>query len=494
MPSRERKLRRFACLAFILWLPAAATAADEAPPSKPVASPALDSNALLTLRGGIAPGPQLHLIFDQERDGATREPIDVRIGPDYFDLESEDHATIYDLKLHRRFVIDRLTAHFSSFSLYGDLIFRQIELGRRLGITQSLTKAGQGKDVPAGLQPFWIEGELGLSQRSAEQIKIERSRDENGVLRFRFAGKEIATLIRDTKPVPAALRHSFAAFLHDRLPIHPEIAEAIEATGFVPSQLVFTTEAKGETESVSLSLRSAEIAPGEYPLPQFLAPVLVPENGKDPDVALLRDVLPHMIDAEARRAGDGPRSVADYRRGIDAAFRHGKRFQVALLLAEMDLQLGRSATDCDTDAGDVPCHDGDEINDFLRDDPRANILFKAAALQVKKSDEAIAAWRGLDRKDVLDPYVIDMFLGRNLSLRGKRDAAGLSFRAAFAGNPYVPTLYRDLGDHYARVVRIDLAWLCYDLGRNLPGRQLPDALSDIDQLEQELTKQYPDYL
>ena len=433
-------------------------------------------------------------MFDQEHDGAAREPIDVRIGPDYFELANGDHATIYDLKLHRRLVIDRLHANFASFSLYGDLIFRQVELGRRLGIAQTLTKAGQAKDVPTGLEPFWIESELGLAQRSAEAVKLTQKRDENGVLRFGVGGREVASLISETTKVPPGLRHGFAAFLHDRLAIHPQIAAAIEATGLVPSQLVFTSEAKGEKEQVTWRLRSAETARGEYPLPQFLTAVLVPEGGKDPDVALLRDVLPAMIEADAGKARGGPRSIADYRRGIDAAFRHGQRFQTALLLAEMALQLGRTATDCDAGPDDVPCHDADEINEFLHDDPRANILFKASALQVRKSDEAIAAWRGLDRGDVLDPYVVDMFLGRNLSIRGKRAEAATSFRAALAGNPYVPTLYRDLDDHFARVVRIDLAWICYDLGRSLPGRQIPDALSDIDQLEQELAKQYPDYL
>ncbi len=88
-------------------------------------------------------------------------------------------------------------------------------------------------------------------------------------------------------------------------------------------------------------------------------------------------------------------------------------------------------------------------------------------------------------------YVVDLFLARLYSERGDRVAAAKSFAAAFAGDPDIVALYRELGDHFARVSRLDLAWLCYDMGRVLPNRETPDALTGIDDIEQELADAYP---
>jgi hypothetical protein len=481
-------LRRCLAVASLLsCLPLVAFAAEQ-----PIAAPIFLASQILALRGAPPNESQLHIIFDCDKDGIPEAPISLSIGPDYFAIVGDDSETLYDLKLERRFVIDRRQSTLVNFSLYGDVIFRQIELTRRIELARAVAQTQPDQFVPTSLEPFWIEGELGIAQPGPIQGHIEHQ-EQDGTVRFRFVGQEVASFLPNMAAIPEELRHSYGAFVHHRLSLHPAIAKFVAESGHLPARLVFLTQESGSEARETLTLRSAEIVAGPYPMSANLTRVILPGGGRDADVVLAQDLMPDMVEAVAGRAKNGPRSVVDYRRIIDGALREHRLFQASLLLAELALQWGRGAAECEDRFNTAPCHPRREIEHTLSADPRAVQMFQAAAIETKEPDRSLALWRALDRSDVSDGYVADIFIARLASVRGRRDEAASAFKAAFSGNPYIPELYRDLGDHFARASRIDLAWLCYDIGRSLPSRSGPDALQDIDALERQLVQQYPGF-
>jgi len=463
-----------------------------------IANPTMLPAMLKTLRGEQGDRTQLRLAFERSSNGTVSAPLNVWIGSDYFALVSDEAETIYDLRLHRRLVIDKRAQSLTNLSLYGDVIFRQIEMTRRIEISQVVAKdAKESKDqppLPQSLELFWIESELGLPRPGSEPLELEAKSGEGGTMRYLHGGAIVAEWTPGADAVPRALRHSYGAFLRYRLPLHPRIALALAEAGTVPAKLDFISEARGETEKIALRLKEAKGGDDDYPLPDGLSLLLVPAGYQDPDVALMKKVLPNMVDAVAGRAGAGPpRSIADYRRAIDESLKNKKTFEATLLLTALALQWGRAASACEKSSDEAgPCHTKEEIQQAAGSDRRSLAMFDAISSQAQEPDKAIGLWHAISRGSVADGYVVDIFLARLLSVHGKREDAATSFVAAFAGNPYIPTLYRDLGDHYARTSRTDLAWLSYDLGRALPNRITPDALTSIDQLEQELAKQYPE--
>ncbi len=472
---------------------AAPARADEAP--APIANPSLLPASILALRGPETDPAQLRLAFERTRDGRPEPPLEVWVGADYFALIDGARETIYDLRLRRRLVIDRKAGSMTNFSLYGDVIFRQIELTRRVELEKALRQDPEQTEVPESLDPFWIESEVGLVVPGAAPAKIERHDRNDGGASFMYGDREVASFAAGSHKIPRRLRHSYGAFLRHALPLHPAIAAAIGDTDYVPAELDFVSEAKGERQKIALRLVQADDTKDAFPLSAGLSLQLLPPGGDDANVTLLRQVLNPMIEALAGRADGGPRSVAAYRQQIDDALQGGRRFEAALLLTELALQRGRGAVACDPEGKDAaagPCHSKAEIDKVMSVDPRAVAMFEAMGLQTRDPDKALVMWRTIDRSDVADPYVIDIFEARLLSVRGEREEASWSFAAAFAGNPYITTLYRDLGDHFARGERTDLAWFCYDLGRALPNRVKPDPLSDLDALEQKLAEQYPE--
>ena len=75
----------------------------------------------------------------------------------------------------------------------------------------------------------------------------------------------------------------------------------------------------------------------------------------------------------------------------------------ALLLAEMTLQYGRSATDCATGPRDVPCHSAQEINKMLAGEIFV-VSFDIDGLQVKE-DGSVQYSMGMEVVDSKGAHV-----------------------------------------------------------------------------------------
>ena len=459
-------------------------------PDPLAANPTLLAETILALHGGQSDPAQLRLVFDRTRNGEREAPLTAWIGADYFALVDGDRLTITDLKLRRRFIVDRRAGTLVNLSLYGDVMFRRIELARRMKIADALTAKGGNAALPQSLQQFWIESELGIGAPGKPVAAIVPRRGGDRT-QFLFNGQEVAAVTPGRNRVPADLSRSYGAFLRRALPVHPGIASRLGENAEVPQELGFTSEARGATDRIVLELRSAAIVSAGFPMPPRMRPVLLPSGSADPDVTLLRAVLPHMLEAMALRADDRSGEIARDRAAIARDFAAGQEFAAALGLTELALRWGRSAAEC-IPGPDGSCRKKEELGQLLGADPQAAAMFRAAALQDREPAKALGIWRGLDRRAVANGYVVDIFLARLFSENGERVAAARSFAAAFAGDPGIVLLYRELGDHFARVSRLDLAWLCFDLGRTLPHREPPDALTGVDDTEEELAQAYPD--
>jgi hypothetical protein len=485
---------RRALAALLCLVAAVASARDEAPVA--FANPSLLPKAILAMRGDEAHRTQLQIVFDRTRDGETIAPLTVWVGYDYFALVDGPRVTITDLKLRRRLIVDRQAGTLVNLSLYGDVMLRRIELVRRLGIAHALAteeaKIKRGPAPPESLDRFWIESEVGLPSPDKGPSKIIDLQQDGNAYRYFHAGQDVATLVPSDTPIPERLQHSWEAFIRHTLPIHPDIARGLVDDRLVPARLDYISETSGNAETIALNLRSAKVTSADFPLPADLSLLLLPVGGNDPEVALMGQVLPHMFEAVANRATDRDGQIAAFHTAIDSDFKRGKKFAATLRLAELALRWGKSAAACQSGDDAGPCDSKQQIDRMLRDDPRSTALFDAISTQNSDPAHALDILRKLDRSDVDNGYVVDIFLARLLSEAGERRAAAQSFAAAFAGDPFIPSLYRDLGDHFTLVSRLDLAWLCYDLGRALPNRRVPDALTGIDGIERNLAKAYPE--
>jgi hypothetical protein len=480
-----RLLLRLSFALILALVPLVAGAAE-------IAGPTLDAAALRAARQA-APGPQLYLAFELRRGDAPPVPLVVFLGTDYADIIEGGRETLYDFRLRRRLQIDRAAGVFANFSLYGDIAFRRFELGKRRAMASMFGDSAGADGLPLALRPFWIESDVGFSLGGKNEPAIEQQKLPDGAISFRVAKQEVALFAPASEAVPAELDKSFAHFLRLYLPIHPQILSVIALDGRLPQRLVYVSDAGGARHPVGLILRRALHRQADYPLPANFEPRPLAGQAQDEEALPLRGLLPLMLQAVAGKANGGPHSLADYRREADRALRAGHAFAAELTLAEAVMQYGTGAVDCGIGPGDVPCHDPAELGRRFAADPRAARLYEAQTAEPRDPQAAVQLWESIKRDDVPNGYVIDAFLASRLSAAGHREDAMGAFARALRGNPYLSSVYKELGDHYLRASRSDLAWVCYDLGRALPGRDPHDSLASVDDLETQLAEDYPEF-
>jgi tetratricopeptide (TPR) repeat protein len=446
--------------------------------------------ATLRAARGAGMGAELRLEFELRHDSEVPSALTLAIGSDYLDLIEHGRETIYDFRLRRRLVLDRAARTFTSIALYSDIAFRRFDMEKRAMLAEMMRRATAGEGQMLGLKPFWIESEVGVSSGVSPRPLLEHERLADGAYRFRFEGEEVAYVAPMAERLSLRDGQAFARFLRHRLALHPDIVAAIEEDGRMPRRLVFVTMNGEDRHVAGLVLRRAERREGDYPLPAAARSLPLPATADDPESASLRRLLPSMLEAVA--SGREPRALGDYRQAVDHALKRHDGFAAALLLAEMTLQYGREANDC-TPAADLPCRTPEDLSRALGGDARAAALYRAQALGGKDGSEALAIWRGLSRESEPEAYIIDLFIANLESAANHREAAIAAFEKVLRGNPALGVIYKDLGDHYLRVGRVDLAWICYDLGRSLRGRTEASSLRVVDALERSLAAQYPDF-
>ena len=483
-------MRKISAAVLLLFMPILSAAAAEAPSAGPQAT----AQQVRTARGELRM-PGRKIIFNVSEDGVAQEKLTLTLAHDLIAVSRGSTDKLYDFALRRIFIIDRTSRSFANTSLYGNLASRVFEAQNRAFISGALN-AAKVEAKPQPLDAFWAASELGVALPNQAPPTIERRAEQNNSIVFWYGGQEVARITPSSVQLSTEELRRLGSFLHYECSLHPEIVIAFLASGRLPQKFVFERAAGTKRTRVSYELASVEVIEVTYPLPADYRADLLPARSGDTASEQFRPLLPVMLEAIALRHGGGPRSISDYEMAIDQALSSGKGFQALLLAVELRLQHGNSAANCATAPVPQPCHSLGEIRTAIGGDERAASYFAAMQAEQVDHDEAkaIGIWRAIPRDDLANGYVVDDHIANAMTTKGILGSETLSmFTSAIRENPYVSTFYKDLGDYFARQYRTDLAWLCYDLGRELPGANATPVLPSITNLEKRFAVDFPQF-
>jgi hypothetical protein len=484
LPSQWVPLVRGLVVCVLAAAPNICTPIASVAATAPIAGPQATAEQIRAAHPGSAPA--LKLVFDRPGNGPAPSAITAIIAADFLEIITGKTETIYDFKLRRVIVFDSDARRFTNSSLYATVAFRVFERLNRSALSRALAAANVGPSLES--MAFWDESELGIIDPRQTRPKIERQTDPGGALSFRYQGAEVVRFIPSAQNVAADDKARFARALRYIVRIHPAILDDILATGLIPATLTYT-QVNGPTKSaVSLTLRSAERIDATFPLPADASVnVLGIAAGGG---AALNEVVPQMLQAAAGKYASGPKSIRDYQMAIGDALQNRAPFQALLLEMELNLQHGPASVQC-VNAPPVPrCYTLREVASLAAGDARTQAYIQAIQIESRDRNQAIALHQGIARDGLKDAVALDIGLANALSQSQKHNDALPLFLNAIRANPYVAAFYKDLGDHFQREYRMDVAWLFYDLGRGLPSADAGN-LQYIDQLEQQLASQNP---
>jgi hypothetical protein len=245
-------------------------------------------------------------------------------------------------------------------------------------------------------------------------------------------------------------------------------------------------------------LTSAQRVTADYPLPAEYRPA----TGTSDDPPFIQAIMPTMATAVLAKHGTGPRSAQSYRDAI-AQSAAEPDLTTVLTYFEYILHFGEQSAACAAGAnGCTPMRE--VVQRAAQRDPRVSSFITALNGQNQNPARSVELWSALRSANPPAGHVLDVMIANVLSQRGAATSAVAArrelleraethFLSALQANPYLGSLYKDIGDHFMRLYRADAAWTCFDAGRALPGSPVAATLRQIDEYEMRLAAQNPQF-
>lgn len=456
------------------------------------------SQASLSQIGPLASGKSLLAARAQIKEDGIETTVKMTGGekPDTVTLDiAEDFAVayhvtdgrIYDFALRRLLVLDDKARTVRNTSLYAYVDFAASETANRR-MQRGALKAVKMTGDTTMLDPFWVQSELHVMAPQDGSPIIVRRADKDGSVHFSYDKKDVASYSLSKQVLTKAESATLARYLRYTSALHPTIIDEIAASGRMPSRIAFEQPPMRKLPQAVWVFEKPIAVKSVYPVRDGIKPDAAP-SGSDVGSTTVRDLMP-VMQAAITGSASGKRTVDDYRKAIDAALHDDKLLQAVLLAFELHEQY---AQDTCEDGAPRYCRSLADVVKTAMNDTRVQVLVKALQNKDSSADDTIAALKGLKRDDVSNPYVVDDFLANDLSETGHDTEALPLFANAIKGNPYLAGYYKDLGDLFRRAYSPDLTWLCYDLGRMLPGGTDAPVIGNVTQQEAELAKTYPEF-
>ena len=440
---------------------------------------------------------QIIVTFRRDQEAAEKASI-LSLGPDYVSVISESGQTIIDTKLKRFLQVDGKARGFRNSSLYASADFVRHLLEERTRLRETLEGAG-AEEIPIHLRPFWIESHLGAESNRKAPLDLQKIDHNDGSASALLDGEVVAIWNWSRAKITAEQQSKFRLYLQYHLKLHPRIRRAILEELRLPTHIKYTRLTGEGLVEEEYRFQLSQKRSAAFPLAEDLEPL--PETRPD---NFHREVYPLMLAAVSGRVGRGPKAIETYVSDVWAAVGHGAMDEAWLTLLEATLHYQPRSPVCAAEsaegASDLTCFDKWFVQNVMLEDERVRGLQEAMSPQLSGKHTELTVKKLLDasREKFTKSYIIDVFLGNAVSRQPELmqvydlDAAELIIRG-IEKNPYIPSFYKDLGDHFARDLDFVRAYLCYDLGRALPDGAGSESLQLITMRERELELSFPEF-
>lgn len=413
---------------------------------------------------------------------SSSSDMQVVLGDSYLSVQTAQQIQIYDFAKRRRIEIDRAAKTYTDYSLYDTVGFREMELRNRAFIAKALASVKQ--DMPQvtpvdeqhvlSIMPAPAAPAAAATAAPAEAEAppaLERTQAD-GAARYGIAGTELLRASLQGTSIGAADATRFAQFLRYHFGGHPLVLRELEQRASIPATLDFHQRSFTGVSERKLSISAVA------PAPALAAGYDLSAYSKR---AAVQPALDQLLDQAAAGGAFGMQArlnkLASERQ---QAFTDKRGVEAMLITSEQTFVSGK-----------YPGPATPEQIAVIRNDPDQARL--AAAIQARNKADlpaAIATLREL-RAKTSRPYLLKVFEANHHVALGDTKTATALFIEALQANPYMASVYKDLGDTLLRSFDAAHGWRCWDIGRQLaPGFQNFRA---VDQYEATLAKNHPEY-
>jgi hypothetical protein len=402
--------------------------------------------------------------------------------------EEGQNRRVVDLRLGR--IYEVRGKRYLNYPFAADIVFRDLELTNRIALTKVLAAAGIDEEKRALIgDPFWNSSELKVTAENEAPPAVEM-RNEGGTTVYIYKDVEAIRWQPMDKPLPTAVAGNLGRALLWFFRGHPYLGAKLAAERRAPQRFIVRTRLAGELQTDDYQLVSARWCETCEALPADAQPGLVIGGIFENELA------PVMIAAsQGKHKAPTP---DEYLRRIEAALDRSAPLEAWLLYIERSLQDGIRR--CQPDEATPYCRTQNRMFAQARTNPDIQTLTQHMGRPSLEGSNTIA---GLRNKLEANGYYIDLAsvnaLPRSaLSFKSVNQeplkSAERRMVSALTAMPFVPAVYRDLGNMYFAAVDTRRAWLAWEMGKANPGRSSePNLWQPVANIEAQVRRRFPDF-
>lgn len=389
----------------------------------------------------------------------------VVLGDRHMTVTTPSDMLIYDFASRRRYQVDLKAATYVDYSLFDTIGSRAMEVRNRQGLSRALAAAKIGQQAFA---PVFDEQALSVA---SETTRTLADSTEGGDAVLSIDGKPLMRIAAGGTEVSAADAAAFTRYVRYEFGGHPLVLARLLALHRVPSKFVmYYAEAGGtQTRTFTVTGLTPVDAPG-YDMAKYTA-----RSGGADEIDRLLDRARRMrwpTQEEARAKAEAEMSVA---------FAEKRPFDAMLGATELNLMTGAP----------IAPFSADQVA-MIRADPSVRALLGA----MNPKDQAglraaVRVLQSLRPQTMSKRHMLQLYEANHHAKLGERAVALELFASVLRANPALAGAYKDMGDTLFTGFDMPRAWRAWDQGRRIAPRL--NLFEPIDQFEQKLLRDYPEY-
>ena len=390
----------------------------------------------------------------------------VHIGTGRFSVSTEDYTKIYDFKKLHMITLNKQEKTFSVNSLYSIPAFKSSEKKNR----ERLSKVIAAANIDCADDPFDVEMLFGMADKNTPTSGNIVQKKSGGFYRFIYKGEEAAAFEQKGFAIPKKYKSSFEKYILYEQSLHPLIRKNLLDKRIAPKTLQYQNKDLVITKKI-YKLVDTKLSNGEYfSIPQNYQQKF--NHNKDLNIILSRSADKSKMP-----------KPEDYQKTIKEFLSRKNHLDAFLTVNEYGWHYGITPDVVDffkLVIGNAP--ENSDIRKLL------------GALRAKSKEEFEAAIKLMESISATKPdknYVLDVMIGNNYVSIGQTGKGRKHMLRALAGNPFMASALKDLGDMFYREWYIADAWVCWDKARTI-NPDLP-LLARVNKYEASLRERYPEY-
>lgn len=396
------------------------------------------------------------------------------LGKDAFAFwHNKDEATQVDFGQRRIRYLNHRNHTIRDVSLYPLLCNRDMTMQRHYMIRKELNELK--RKFQTNVDSFTLSCMLRLPFPGTSGTDI--SCVESGkTLTFRHKGRLITTVTFRDQPISESLANSYGKAILYQMELHPVVWKRITERKMVIESLSYDLSMDDSNDPESHQTRRTTM--------QLLGIASNTSSIRAPETYKIAFSSDSPLYQQQRKVflRDAPIELPESGKVISET--------QALIAMKQPLEAFLCLTEFGIEVGDDKPVAMRIIERNLKSEPLIERVEELRA--VSNTQEVESALEQLDqfkKKAPLRGYIIEVFKG-GIAVRSEA-RADESFLNALEQNPFLTGTYVDLATYYKSRKRVDLAWDCFDLARQIcPGHPI---LNGATRLERDLADRHPEY-